>query len=287
MSSTPSDIIDSSQAANDHIADDLACAECGYNLRTLAYNANCPECGMSVVISTRGDRLSAAPSDWLDVLFHGAWWLRASVMLAFPVVYLGVALSCYGIWVMTIAQPGRVEPSLDRGYRLAARWATIVGSLALIAMMIGALIYVAATDQRLAGNWTMQMKPGLGGGLVGELPMFDMALLIGHAVYVLGLLSTWRYLGVLAERVPDKELAGAWRKLVRCWIGSVLGLAGISGLANVLVRTGMVPGGSTSFWLPLILGLIFAVALLALWVVTLRLSGWQVQVLKGERLKAG
>ncbi len=277
---------ESSHEAGDHIADDLACAECGYNLRTLAYDANCPECGMSVLVSTRGDRLSAAPSAWLDVLVHGAWWLRASVVLAFPIVYLGVALSCYGIWVLTIAQPGRVEPSMDRGYRLAARWATAVGSVVVVAMTFGAMILVAATDQRFAGNWNMQMNPGFGGGPAGELPMFDMVFLVGHAVYVLGLLSTWRYLRVLAERVPDDELAGAWRSLGRCWVGSMLGLVGVSGLANVLVRTGILPGGSTSFWLPLILGLIFAVALLALWVATLRVSGWQVGVFKAERLKA-
>ena len=49
----------------------------------------------------------------------------------------------------------------------------------------------------------------------------------------------------------------------------------------------LLPGGSTSFWLPLVLGVVFAVALLALWVVTLRVSGRQVGVFKAERLKAG
>jgi hypothetical protein len=61
---------------------------------------------------------------------------------------------------------------------------------------------------------------------------------------------------------------------------SVLFLAIISGGANMLVGIGILPGGSTSFWLPLVISLIFAIVLLSLWVVTLRITGWQVRVLR-------
>lgn len=287
MSLNPSVIIETDRQANSHVTDDLACAECGYNLRTLAHDADCPECGMSILVSMRGDRLSAAPLDWLKTLFHGARWLRLSVILAFPIIYLGVAISSYSIWVLTIAQPDRTEPSLDRSYRLAARWATAIGSLIVVAATFGALIYVAATEQRFAGNWNMRMNSGPGGMSIGELPMFDTVFLIGHAVYVLGLLSTWRYLRVLAQRIPDEGLATAWRSLGRYWLGSVLGLTVVCGLTNVLVRTGIIPGGSASFWLPLILVLLFAVVLVLLWLATLRVSRRQALVLNAELIKAG
>ena len=113
MSSTspPAVASDLLAAEAEHVTDDLACAECGYNLRTLAIDAGCPECGMSVRVSMRGDRLAAAPPAWLGRMSHGAWWLRASVVLAFPLIYPGGALSCYAVWVLTSPQPGRTAPA--------------------------------------------------------------------------------------------------------------------------------------------------------------------------------
>ncbi|MEZ6189814.1 MAG: hypothetical protein R3C45_00810 [Phycisphaerales bacterium] len=262
------------------IETDLACVECGYNLRTLARTATCPECGIAVVVSARGDRLASAPQAWVHALAHGAWWLRAAVVIALPVVYLGVALSSYGIWVLTLPQPGRTEPSVDRGYRLAARWLTIFGSFAVSVLTLGGLIAVAATDQRLLGDWNLRLRAG--GGAMDSLPAFDAVYLTAHAVYVLGLLASWRYLGILAQRVPDDELATAWRGLVRAWIVSVLFLAIVSGGSNILIGMGILPGGSVSFWLPLVISLMFMVVLLALWVATMRVTGRQVWVLKGE-----
>lgn len=266
------------------IETDLACVECGYNLRTLAHSANCPECGMAVVVSARGDRLASAPPAWVHALAHGAWWLRAAVIISLPVVYLGVAFSSYGIWVLTIAQPGREEPSVDRGYRLASRWLTVLGSFTVSAMTLGGLIAVAATDQRLFGDWNLRL--GSGGGVMDSLPAFDAVYLTVHAVYVLGLLATWRYLSILAQRVPADGLATAWRELGRAWIGSVLLLSVVSGAANMLVGLGILPGGSVALWLPMVISLMFMVVLTSLWVVTLRVTGWQVRVL-GKVVNAG
>lgn len=277
MSSTLNPI---SETPVDHairIETDLACVECGYNLRTLAQTGSCPECGTPVVVSSRGDRLASAPRAWVHALAHGAWWLRAAVVISLPVVYLGVALSSYAIWVLTIPQPGRTEPSVDRGYRLASRWLTVFGSLAVSAMTLGGLIAVAATDQRLFGDWNLRL--GAGGGAMDSLPAFDAMYLTAHAVYVLGLLASWRYLGILAQRVPANELASAWRGLGRVWIGSVLVLAVVSGTANMLVGLGILPGGSVSFWLPMVISLMFMVVLVSLWVATLRVTGWQARVI--------
>jgi predicted RNA-binding Zn-ribbon protein involved in translation (DUF1610 family) len=290
MSSTATSSTDADPIDDGRIADDLACAECGYNLKTIAVSAACPECGMSVVVSARGDRLDGAPRPWLNRLARGAWWLRVSVVLALPIVYLGVALSCYGVWLLTAVQPGRTEPAMDRGYRLAARWATAVGTLLVVSMVLGALVVVAATDQRLLGDWQLRLHAGVSGGFGGDgLPVFDAIFLSGHAVYVLGLLSTWRYLCVLAERVPDGDLASAWCGLGRCWVAAVVGLAGVCGGAYLLVRVGLVPGGWASVWVPMFVSLVILLVLMSLWVATLRVAGRQVEVFRavaGE-LKAG
>lgn len=277
--STPA-ISASANESDGHIVDDLACAECGYNLRTLATDAKCPECGMAVGISMRADRLSDAPTDWLNTLASGAWWLRLSVILACPIFYLGAAISGLGVWRLTAVQPGRVEPSLDRGYRVLGRWATLIGSAVITLMTFGVAFYVAATDKRLTGNFNLQLNTSSGAVPISELPMLDTIYLIGHAIYVLGLLSVWRYLQVLAERVPEPELARAWQGLGRSWLATVFGLAGVSGAVFLLVRTGIIPGGSTSVLIPIVVGLIFAVALLALWLKTLRTVTRMSEVLK-------
>ncbi len=267
----------------DRVNEDLPCAECGYNLRTLALDASCPECGMSVLISARGDRLATAPADWLKRLKWGAKLLRYSVLFAFPVVYFGVVISWVGIWLLTAAQPKRVEPSFDRSYRMAARWTSLAGAIVLSIMTFGALFYVAYSDQRLAGNWNMRWRSAFGGGN-SEFPMFDVLFLTAHAVYVLGLLSTWRYLQLLAQRVPDEALSSDWKKLTQYWIATAVGLALFSFAGFLLVRLNIVPGGSFSFILPIIYALVFAVVLTWLWWRTLKVAKRQVGVLEKQKM---
>jgi hypothetical protein len=51
--------------AEGRVAGDLACIQCGYNLRTLHREAKCPECGLEVARSMRGDRLRYSDPAWL------------------------------------------------------------------------------------------------------------------------------------------------------------------------------------------------------------------------------
>jgi DNA-directed RNA polymerase subunit RPC12/RpoP len=54
-------------AAPRHVEEDLPCARCGYNLRTLAWDARCPECGTPVLRSGRplGFRFASLRSERL------------------------------------------------------------------------------------------------------------------------------------------------------------------------------------------------------------------------------
>ena len=51
--------------ADGRIAVDLPCVHCQYNLRTLAGDGNCPECGARVWQSTQARSLRFANTEWV------------------------------------------------------------------------------------------------------------------------------------------------------------------------------------------------------------------------------
>ncbi len=224
---------------------------------------------MDVIVSARGDHLASAPAHWRHGLSRGAWWLRLGVILAIPFVYPGILVSCLGLWFLTRAQPHRDEPALDRSFRLTTRWVGGLGGAVIVCLALGALIALASGGQRLFDDWRYN-----------GLPIFDVLWLVAHAVWVLGLLSAWRYLRVLAQRVPDNDLATSFRGLGRCWVWAVLIVAVINGTTFGLIQLNLLPGGSTSPWVALALSLIHMVILTSLWVATLRVVARQAAVLR-------
>jgi hypothetical protein len=71
---------------------DFACMRCKYNLRGLAHDNHCPECGLSIVRSLRGDRLSFSDPAWVQRLARGTLWILA----ACGVLLLGILLYIAG-----------------------------------------------------------------------------------------------------------------------------------------------------------------------------------------------
>src|SRR3954471_17563842 len=62
------------------VQEDRFCLACGYNVRTLKWSGQCPECGRSVWDSRR-KTLQAADRNWLRTIQWGLWLLAASVFL--------------------------------------------------------------------------------------------------------------------------------------------------------------------------------------------------------------
>lgn len=79
----------------DVIPGDVACVSCGYNLRSLASSANCPECGQPVM-RTVGNPLIYADQNWLERVRSGAKmlaWARPA-WLAYSIVTVVFAAVC-------------------------------------------------------------------------------------------------------------------------------------------------------------------------------------------------
>jgi predicted RNA-binding Zn-ribbon protein involved in translation (DUF1610 family) len=64
-----------------HLAQDTPCASCGYNLRGIALESRCPECGTSVGRSIRSDFMRYCHPAWVERLAAGMSWIIMSVLL--------------------------------------------------------------------------------------------------------------------------------------------------------------------------------------------------------------
>lgn len=103
------------------ITTDLPCMKCGYNLRTLPLAGRCPECGVPVERTTRGNLLRFSDPKWIAGLSGGVQcWLAALL-----VFLLGISLAAITIGLGARAKAGRfiVVPTM-----------TTVGVLALVGL---------------------------------------------------------------------------------------------------------------------------------------------------------
>lgn len=71
-----------SSDAQSRVRSDLPCFRCGYNLRTLRFDGNCPECGTPIAETSCGDFLRYAPPQWVRGLAEGVSYLLGSVGVA-------------------------------------------------------------------------------------------------------------------------------------------------------------------------------------------------------------
>lgn len=63
---------------------DLPCVDCGYNLRTLAADAQCPECKAPVAASLDPNLLRYADSSWLATISRGLLYIAVANLAAVP-----------------------------------------------------------------------------------------------------------------------------------------------------------------------------------------------------------
>lgn len=105
MSESRATDVDARRAENDHavIPGDLACLGCGYNLRTLAANSRCPECGEDV-----GESLKCLR--WLqdkpESLYSLARFSQALAWIAVFVAALIVIVWLCGLWLGSLTPVG-------------------------------------------------------------------------------------------------------------------------------------------------------------------------------------
>jgi len=215
-----------------HVATDLPCVKCGYNLRTLAAESRCPECGHLVQESTRDTRLCCADPQWVSQLSTALLviillstasviWLVLTALLDMggyhrfddTRVLAPILLSASGVVValffFTVPDPGR--PRYPRPP--LARSATRVTLLLLITLVPAAFLF---RDSFTIGSLTAML-----------------ALAVGFLVLPLVFLG---HLANLMRRIPRNDLARRARVCGWGFVGGVLTYVVGALLCGVLPR---------------------------------------------------
>jgi hypothetical protein len=190
------------------IPDDIACGECGYNVRGLQLDGVCPECGSPIRECVVAVLLRFSDPGWLRQLRFGVvaklWCyvllmaavsiLAATVKMSLGSLYSCACLVLLGGWISLMvmgsvslsAPEPNADPRHDRPY------------LRQFIRITAAVISLAAVFSILKPEEAFSER---GGG----------PLLVGIAAFA-QFLAESRYLRGLALRVPDKKLAHSTRR---------------------------------------------------------------------------
>jgi len=207
-----SELTSTSQAvprdADGRLAGDLACVQCGYNLRGLSPEGRCPECGCPVGRASWGTLLRYSDPDWVERLARGMRWVVGGIILTCLALALagamgfaelrglprvkvpeslatlpGVGLSVVflvGYWLLTTPDPTTGQPEVGFSDRKGARGLLSVGSL--LSILASAVGLAAPTAEQVISA-------------------------VGEFLNIPGLFLLFSHLTELARRVPDPSLA--------------------------------------------------------------------------------
>lgn len=191
------------------IAEDTQCIRCGYNLRGLSKGGLCPECGIPIERSLRGDLLKYADPEWLEKLRFGVslklWNIVLSILLAFGVsiligvagwgqpllmttTWIGAVLGLWATFLITAQEP-RISLQEDTvTLRTTIRFCAVAG-------------FLGTTLPSVIAPWAIAP---LIGAISGATSLISFVAWFGELLY----------LRRFATRLPDAKLAQTTGRLM-------------------------------------------------------------------------
>ena len=190
---------------------DTPCRRCQYNLRTLAVDGVCPECGTPVALSVRGDLLRFADPNWVERLTGGLLLIILSALLQIGLIVVVM------VWVVMAVVS-------VRGTRLSPLW-PLLGVAIFAVAALGIFLSTAPDPSGLGEDqygrarrlvWAM-----LAVNVAGQLTLMlsDMTLpsgpllvalqacsAVGTLAGVVEIFALLDYLSKLALRIPDAAM---------------------------------------------------------------------------------
>lgn len=248
-----------SESAPSPLADDeVLCISCGYSLRGLDVQGDCPECGVPIEKSLGGNRLANADPLWFARIRRGqalisigttasAWvivgfallglvlallstfaWnfllviLPAAMLVGAAAVVAGLIVCVTGAFMVTALEPRETLREQSVSARQLSRW-SLLAAIGIVVVGIG-----LQSVGPLANQWWMRM-----------LVFFGAAIASATAIWWL-----FRWLEQLAERIPDFELKTQVVTRQRELCGVLVGLALVN-CATSALRAFLPPAQAT------------------------------------------
>jgi len=262
----PSSALDHVSIHEGRIQGDIACLQCGYDLRSLPIDSHCPECGTSVEVSLRRDNLAQSDPAYIRRLQIAALLSLFGVVLMLPLFYLGQLIASVGLVLMATKQPNRVEPRNDRWQRYCLQGLLILGNLLIFGVAISVAYTFIINHARITH-------------LINQSFYIDGLLIIGHGFMFLAMLIASLHIENLARRIGDAfnapDLVKRCARVRRRWFigfGLAVSATFILNLDVYLIHS------NTMFFAPrfVIWIAIATVGLLWMWIEGLRLLvSWQ------------
>lgn len=227
------------QAAATTLESHQPCVRCSYDLHGLARSGNCPECGLPVERSLRGDLLQFSDDAYRSNLLRGVSFIMTGIIISLVITTLtvlvslvapgagvqvigsiagvvGTAIGLYGYYLFSSPDPGQFDQNKGETPRRVIRIAIVVaaiGSMGQLGFAAASLMIPASTPN------TPQY--GVGAGLMG---LAIIAYLLGLLAGVVQFFAAMMYTKWLAPRIPSAKVFKRAKLLM--WLGPVLYIFG-------------------------------------------------------------
>ncbi|CAG1010870.1 hypothetical protein PHYC_03948 [Phycisphaerales bacterium] len=242
------------------VSDDRPCLACGYNIKGLAAEGVCPECGAPIQRSLRGNLLEFANEDYLKTLHYGAivieWGAfcplvagvlsavlqsasklggqavasgRGLEVIAGVLPAAGASVAIFGWFLFSRADAGQLGADASEKAR---RWVRIALITELILTLASAVTVFIPSVRRLMVQGIGGTATTTSGGPGGPAMIPWVTIIIVSAIRLIGIgvsatraaLGAW-YVRHLAARVPDFGLQNFARVMI--WLLPLLSTVGL------------------------------------------------------------
>jgi Zn finger protein HypA/HybF involved in hydrogenase expression len=219
---------------------DLPCTQCGYNLRGLAPDGRCPECGAEVSRSYGGDLLKHANRDWLRKVKRGIDLLVWSLIV---LLALGLLGGCFG------AYAGATRTRISSGAISAAIQFVSATLLVAAAFLISSQEpRITLTEPQFSWRKLIRIAAILGASAqmaaaIAQLKMWPHVAIAMTALLIASeptkYFASFSYLRSFAVRIPDPRLAHStnivkWGLSITALLGAVTAVLVLTKLPGLM-----------------------------------------------------
>lgn len=153
------------------LGDDLLCIACGYDLRELPPEGNCPECGLAIERSVGSEKLARADPVWLRKIVIGQSMIAWGMISVFGVI---PALGLLMLFTMVLTNGSMTFGGQPQWIRIVMMIALIgcagvIPILGILVFLIGSFFVTAVSPQILLANHKITARSMVRVSILGSL----------------------------------------------------------------------------------------------------------------------